>query len=132
MTDGWTKIDAPMMMPTTRAVACSAVIERDNMARKPARASDGLPEANPSVSPPGRENVAFRGRCGAIPCASNHRTRKQTAGHGRVTHDSRVSCALQAATAWTNGRLACAVLFSWAQCLIAVGLFFFAIGPPQE
>src|ERR1041385_6001901 len=31
MTDGCTKIDAPMMMPTTSAVACSGVIERESM-----------------------------------------------------------------------------------------------------
>ena len=31
MTDGYTKIDAPMMIPTTSAVACSGVMERESM-----------------------------------------------------------------------------------------------------
>src|SRR5690349_6701187 len=31
MTDGCTKIDAPMMMPTTSAVACNCVMDRESM-----------------------------------------------------------------------------------------------------
>src|SRR4051812_32461712 len=34
ITDGCTKIDAPMMIPTTSAVACSGVIERESIGRE--------------------------------------------------------------------------------------------------
>src|SRR5262245_9651409 len=37
MTDGCTKIDAPMMIPTTSAVACSGVIERFSISPHPQR-----------------------------------------------------------------------------------------------
>src|SRR5512146_494549 len=45
ITDGCTKIDAPMMIPTTSAVAWSAVIERESMGGKPGAAREGVPVA---------------------------------------------------------------------------------------
>jgi hypothetical protein len=45
ITDGCTKIEAPMMMPTTRAVAWTSVMDRESIARKAAAASRRRPEA---------------------------------------------------------------------------------------
>src|SRR5215510_5197702 len=72
ISDGCTKIDAPMMMPTTSAVACRGVIDRESMARETCARVAGAARCERVCPGAGRAVVRLSGRFRASECASNH------------------------------------------------------------
>src|SRR4051812_11614087 len=111
MTDGCTKIDAPMMMPTTSAVACSGVIDRESMAAESRSRGAPRPEARAVVSDIGRETVRLRGRLGLRACAPHHMEFGSAVEHGVATRGGRVSCAVGHDGAPPGHDAACPMLF---------------------
>src|SRR5215510_5190586 len=72
ISDGCTKIDAPMMMPTTSAVACRGVIDRESMARETCARVAGTARCERVCPGAGRAAVRLCGRFRGSECASNH------------------------------------------------------------